>query len=325
MKGQRVWGLLFMLLTTGLVICSASDAADTSIKWSFGSVYAADHAYSKSDKAFAAEVKKASNGQINIDYYENGQLGSEREMLEATRAGGQQLTQTSPGMLATLYPRVGTLELPYLFRDRDHYYKSMGVALSILGEELAVKTGLRVVTWRERAPRELTTKIPVTKLDDIKGLKIRVSEVPVRVALWKALGTNPTPLPMTEVYTSLATGAIDAQENPLDTIYSAKLHEQQKYITLTDHMREISLIMVNDKAWKTLSPAQQKLLRDAADKSSEMANKLVQEDEQICATKLKAAGIAINTIDKRPFMDRAMTIWPQFGEKDIYERIQAIK
>jgi len=325
MKAQRLFGLLAILLAIGMASPAASYAAEQSVKWSFGSVYSADHAYTKSDKFFAQEVKKASNGQISIDYFENGQLGSEREMLEATRAGGQQLTQTSPGMLATLLPRVGTLELPYLFRDRDHYYKSMGVALSLLGEDLAAKTGLRVVTWRERAPRELTTKMPVTKLDDIKGLKIRVSEVPVRVALWKAFGTNPTPLPMTEVYTSLATGAIDAQENPLDTIYSFKLHEQQKYITLTDHMREISLIMVNEKAWNTLTPAQQKLIREAADRSSEMANKLVHADEEACATKLKALGIRIDTIDKRPFMERAMTIWPQFGEKEIYERIQAIK
>ena len=111
-------------------------------------------------------------------------------------------------------------------------------------------------------------------------MKIRVAEVPVRVALWKAFGTNPTPLPMTEVYTSLATGAIDAEENPLDTIYSAKLHEQQKYVTLTDHMREISLIMVNEKTWKALTPAQQKLIREAADRSSEMANKLVHEQSR---------------------------------------------
>jgi tripartite ATP-independent transporter DctP family solute receptor len=316
---------LAVLLGMGLASSGASHAADKPVKWTFGDVYAADHAYTKSDKSFVEDVKKASNGQISIDYYENGQLGSEREMLEATRAGGQQLAQTSPGTLATLSPRVGTLELPYLFRDRDHYYKSMGVALSLLGEDLVAQTGLRVLTWRERTPRELTTNIPVTKLEDIKGLKIRVAEVPVRVALWKALGTNPTPLPMTEVYTSLATGAIDAQENPLDTIYSAKLYEQQKYVTLTDHMREIILILVNEKAWKALTPAQQKLIREAADRSSEMANKLVHEDEQGCATKLKAAGIKINTIDKRPFMERAMTIWPQFGEKEIYERIQAIK
>ena len=171
MNARKLCGVLAVLLGMGLGSSGASHAADQPVKWSFGSVYAADHAYTKSDKAFAEEVKKATNGQIGIDYFENGQLGSEREMLEATRAGGQQLTQTSPGTLAALSPRVGTLELPYLFRDRDHYYKSMGVALSLLGEDLVAKTGLRVLTWRERAPRELTTNIPVTKHRGHQGVE----------------------------------------------------------------------------------------------------------------------------------------------------------
>lgn len=319
---QRVSVVLMLVV---LALSSVALAKDKPIKLIFGSVYAVDHIYTKTDNYFKELVEKASNGQILVDYYPAGQLGSEREMLEATKTGAQQITQTTPGTLATLYPKAGSLELPYLFRDRDHYYKSMDLAMSLLGDDMAAKTGLRVVSWRERAPRHLTTNFPVTKLEDIKGLKIRVPEVPVRVAFWKALGANPIPLPMNEVYTALATGVIHAQENPLDTIYAFKLYEQQKYITLTEHMREISLIVMNEQTWKSLSSAQKKIITDAAKKSAEMANKEVHQAEEDLYKKLQELGVKINTIDKEPFMEKARTIWAQFGDKEIYEKIEAIK
>jgi len=311
---------LLALALTGTVFAKAKP-----IKLVFGDVYAEGQAYTKADIYFKELVEKESKGEIEIDYFPAGQLGSEREMLEATKSGAQQLTQTTTGMMGTLYPKITTLELPYLFRDRNHYYKSVDLGLSLMGDEITQKSGLKILFWRERAPRELTAKKPVKTLDDIKGLKIRVSEVPLRVALWRAFGTNPSPLPMGEVYTSLATGAIDAQENPLDTIFGFKLYEQQKYVILTDHMREICLIAINNQTWNSLSPEQQKILMNAGRKSVAYSNKLVQQDEKECRQKMEKLGVKFITIDKKPFIEKAKTIWSQFGDKEIYEKIEAIK
>jgi tripartite ATP-independent transporter DctP family solute receptor len=322
---HNVKNLCVGMLLLVLVFTCTVFAKPKPIKLVFGDVYATGQAYTKADINFKELVEKESKGELEIDYFPAGQLGSEREMLEATKSGAQQITQTTTGMLATLYPKIGTLELPYLFRDRNHYYKSVDLGLSLMGDDLSKKSGLKILFWRERAPRELTTKKPVKTLADIKGLKIRVSEVPLRVALWRALGTNPSPLPMGDVYTSLATGAIDAQENPLDTTFGFKLYEQQKYVILTDHMREICLIAINNKTWDALSPAHQKILMNAGRKSVAFSNKLVQQDEKKCRKQMEKLGVKFITINKKPFIEKAKTIWSQFGDKDIYEKIEAIK
>jgi tripartite ATP-independent transporter DctP family solute receptor len=321
-KTKKLCLVMFLLM---LVFSCGALADDKPIKLVFGDVYAVGQAYTKADQYFKELVQKNSHGKLVIDYFPAGQLGSEREMLEATKAGAQHITQTTTGMFGTLYPKIGTLELPYLFRDRNHYYKSVDVGLSLMGEDLAKVSGLKILFWRERAPRELTTKKPVRNLDDIKGLKIRVSEVPVRVALWRALGTSPSPLPMGDVYTSLATGAIDAQENPLDTIYGFKLYEQQKYVILTDHMREICLIAINKKTWDRLSPKYQKVLLKSGRESAVYSNRLVQNEEKKCRKLLEKQGMKFLTIDKRPFIKKAKAIWNRFGDEDIYQKIEAVK
>jgi tripartite ATP-independent transporter DctP family solute receptor len=279
----------FALIVTAICLATSSllfagggqENAEKPVKLVYGNVYAPDHFYAKADLHLKEELEKDSNGALTLDYFPASQLGSEQEMLQATRTGGQQICQTTPGMLATFYPKIATLELPYMFRDQDHYFKSLAQMSSLIDEkEFVDKTGLRILTARARAPRQLTTKFPVNKLEDIKGIKIRVSEVPIRMALWRALGTIPTPLPMGDVYTALATGTIDAQENPLDTIHSASLYEQQKYVALTSHMREIQTLMINKDVWENLTESQREILGSAAAKSASMANKFVMDADK---------------------------------------------
>jgi len=322
---RRLSRILLIVAAIATIMSLSVSAAPKPINLVFGSVYAAQHEYSRADMYFKELVEKGTNGEVRVDYYPAGQLGSEREMLEATISGAQAMLQTTPGTLATLFPKIGTLELPYLFRDREHYYKALNQVFPEINNELVKVTGLRVIFWRERSPRHLSCNIPVKSLNDIKGLKIRVSEVPLRVALWRALGTNPIALPMNEVYSSLATGIINAQENPLDTFYSAKIYEQQKYIILTEHMREVSCIVINEKVWKSLSPEHQKVILEAGQKSSDMANQLVYQADIDLRGTLRDLGVTILEIDQTEFAERAKTIWNDFGDKALYELIQSIE
>jgi tripartite ATP-independent transporter DctP family solute receptor len=318
---------LVLVMVLVLVIVSCTTFAQVKpIRLVYGNVYAPEHFYSKADLYFKELVEKNSKGKILIDYFPASQLGSEQEMLQATRSGGQQICQTTPGMLATFLPKLATLELPYLFRDQEHYLKVLSKGSSLIDQkEMGDKTNLRLLACRARAPRQLTTKFPVNKLNDIKGIKIRVSEVPLRVALWKALGTIPTPLPMGDVYTALATGTIDAQENPLDTIYSFNLFEQQKYIALTYHMREIQTVMINNKTWNSLTSSQKKILTAAINKSANMANKFVFDGEREYHDKLLQKGVKFTEPALEGFSQKAKTIWSQFGDKELINKVEAIK
>jgi tripartite ATP-independent transporter DctP family solute receptor len=317
---------LFLVIALILLMVSCTSfAAVKPIKLVFGNLFAADSAYTKADIYFKELVEKNSKGRIVIDYFPGAQLGSEQEMLQATKAGAQQICHTTPGMLAVYLPKLATLELPYLFRDQQHYLKGLSKGFLINQEEIAAKTGMYVFSWRALTPRQLSTKFPVNKLEDIKGLKIRVAEVPVRMALWKALGTIPTPIPMGDVYTALATGTIDAQENPIDIFYSFNLFEQQKYVALTNHIRGMITLMINKKSWDSLTVAQRKILNDAQRKSADKLNKYLFKSEKDYNKKLLKKGVKFTEPDLGPFIQKAKTIWGQYGDTKLIKRIEAIK
>lgn len=313
------------IVVLSVLILSVSVFAATPITLTFGDVYAQGNPYTKADEYFVHLVDTLSNGELKIDFYPAQQLGSEREMFEATISGAQDITQTSTGTLATLYLPMTTLELPYIFPDQESYYKIADEIFIKYRDEIIKNTGLHILCWRERAPRHLTTKISVESLNDIQGLSIRVSEVPIRMAYWKALGTNPIPIAWSEVYTSLATGVIDAQENPLDSTYSAKLYEQQKYVTLTGHMHEIVVIMINNDKWESLSLEHQGILTEAGYRSSVYSNMLINKGIEEYKQILIEKGMIFNTINKEPFIKVAKQVWEKYGDKEILKQIQSIK
>jgi tripartite ATP-independent transporter DctP family solute receptor len=317
---------LVMVLILVFVNCTTFAAVKKPIKLVFGHVFPAEHFFVKSDHYFKELVEKNSKGKILIDYYPASQLGGGPEMMQATRSGAQQLDILSPEDLAQYWQKIGTLGLPYLFRDQAHHIKVAQRLTSLINQdELAAKTGMRVLSVRIRAPRQLTTKFPVNKLDDIKGIKIRVPGTPLMVALWKAFGTIPTSMSAEDIYTALATGVIDAQENPLPDIYTRKLYEQVKYCALTGHKRDLAMLVINEKCWRSLAAKQRKIIKNAAVKSAKMGCKDAIENENKYYKLLVKAGMKFTKPDVNPFMEKAKTVWSQFGDKGMLEKVEAIK
>jgi tripartite ATP-independent transporter DctP family solute receptor len=317
--------VLAMVLILVVVSCT-SFAAVKPVKLVFGHVYTADHFYCKSDLYFKQLVEKNTKGQVIIDYFPACQLGSEQEELQATRTGSQQMFIASLGNLTQYWPKMGTFALPYLFRDDAHQLKVVKKLTSLISQdEFAAKTGMRILGVRIRAPRHLTTKFPVNKLGDIKGLKIRVPENQLFLSLWRTLGAVPTVVPMADTYTALATGTVDAQENPFDSIYTWKMYEVQKYCILTAHSRDITLTVINNACWNSLTKTQKKIIQAAADKSSEMGIKDCKGADEEYYKLLVKAGMKFIKPDMTSFREKAKTIWSQFGDKELIEKIEAIK
>jgi tripartite ATP-independent transporter DctP family solute receptor len=317
--------ILVMVLILVVVSCTTF-AAVKPVKLVFGSVFAVDHYYVKGDLYFKELVEKNSKGKIIIDYYPANQLGGLAEMLQATRTGAQQIGMGSVGALATYWSKLGTFDLPYLFRNQEHYAKVVKGLTSIINQdELVAKTGMRILSVRQSAARHLTTKFPVNKVEDIKGIKIRVGENAISQALWKALGTIPTVIPPADIYTAVATGTVDAQENPLATIYSLKLYEQVKYCALTAHSQTIEPTWINNNCWKKLTRTQRKILTDAAAKSAEMISKAAVEDEEKYKQLLEKEGMKFTKPNLAPFREKAKTMWGKFADKELIEKIEAVK
>jgi tripartite ATP-independent transporter DctP family solute receptor len=318
--------LLAMVLVLVVVSCTTF-AAVKPIKIIYGHVWPADHYYLKGDQYFKELVEKNSKGQILVDIFPGSQLGGAAEGLQATRNGAQQMTQSGlGGFISRLVPKLAVFEMPYMYRDDTHAAKVIDKFNSLIKpEELAAKTGVRVLGIKTSTLRHLTSKVPVNKLEDLKGMKIRVGENAMLIAYWKSLGMVPTAIPTADVYTALATGTVDAVENSFSGIYASKWHEQQKYCAQIGYMRGFYAMIINDNFWNKLTKKQQKILADAGKKCTQLMIKANEENDEEYYQLLSKAGMKFTKPDTAPFREKSKSIWSQFGDKELIKKIQAIK
>lgn len=217
---------------------------------------------------FAELVEKKSGGKLKVQVYPGGALGSDQANVSALQGGTLEMAAMNSGIFASLEKEFAIYDFPFLFgTPKEADYVVDGPFGQNLHKKLEAK-GLVGLGYYELGFRELTnSKRPIRKVEDIAGLKLRVIPNPINVDWVKALGANPTPLPFPELYAALEQKAVDGQENPVATIKGAKLYEVQKYLTLTNHQYNPQSIVVSKKFWDTLSPADQKVLREAAQES----------------------------------------------------------
>ena len=293
--------------------------------------------YHKGSVKFAELMKERTNGAVDVQVFQNSQLGSEKDMVEQVKNGVIQMAVTSAGMLASFdgWGSAAVLSMPYIIKgdtDEDQFPVLTKLARGPIMQEVADKaakaSGMRTLDqgwWY--GTRNLTTKSKqVTKVDDIKGLKILTPDAPVQKLAMAALGASVTPMAVAELYSALQMGVVEGQENPLNTIYTSKYYEVQKYLALTGHMSQNMEVPINEKFFQSLTPEQQKVViqaaYDAGDYQSDIQLKMNKQNLQ----DLKDKGIIVSTVDKKEFADKTKDAWkefePLFG-KDLYDKMVA--
>jgi len=216
---------------------------------------------------FKSEVESNSNGQIKVDIFPNGVLGKEAETMVQVKSGVVQSFISSSGGMAQFYPLIDVTNMPFAFSSYNVGYK---VYDGDFGKELAAdiekKAGFKVLGFGESGGflRITNGKHPIKSPADMKGIKLRTMALPLHQAIVKALGASPTTVAWAEVYTSLQTGVVDGQMNPISIIAMAKFQEVQKYITLTNHLYAPYVWVMNPKFYASLSPDLQNVVDDAA-------------------------------------------------------------
>lgn len=216
---------------------------------------------------FKNEVEANSNGQIKVEIYPNGVLGKEAETMVQVKSGVVQSFISSSGGMAQFYPLIDVTNMPFAFSSYNVGYK---VYDGPFGKELAAdiekKAGFKVLGFGESGGFFAITnaKKPIKSPADMKGIKLRTMTLPLHQAIVKALGASPTTVAWAEVYTSLQTGVVDGQMNPISIIAMAKFQEVQKYITLTNHLYAPYVWVMNPKFYAGLTPELQKVVDDAA-------------------------------------------------------------
>ena len=227
------------------------------------------HISHKTAEMFADMVSKGTNGQYAIDIRPASQLFNLRTSAEALQLGTLDFCWTDLGTLANWQPQFGFTSVPFLFNDYDHVKKVLQgpVGQQVVGDVKST-LGIEILQLGASGFRIFCSKKEIKSADDVRGIKLRVPEIPVYVEMARALGTNPTPIPAGEIYTALQTGVIDAFEGPADFVQTGKQYEVAKFVTRTHHIFTEVSMMSSVKRMAALPANVQKVIRDAAVEST---------------------------------------------------------
>jgi len=322
-----ITSLLFLAIT---VITILPVQAKTKLK--LATLAPSHHAYTMGAEYFARLVKEGTNGAVIIKVYGGGQLGKgERELLEGLQLGIIDLAVTSTGPISNFSEDMGVIDLPFLFTSNEHVDKVLDGPIGQRLLDGLEKAKIKGLSFFENGFRNFTnSKRPLLKPEDFKGLKFRTMENPVHLASVRQLGAQAVPMSWGETYTSLQTGVIDGQENPIAVIYAFKLSEVQKYLSLTGHFYSPAPLTMSLRKFKALKPEFQKIFQDAALKSSVYARELIRDNEVKQLEDLKAQGMEISEVDKSIFIKAMSPVYDKFCRKhptwkDVLKQIRATK
>ncbi|MEY4752782.1 MAG: hypothetical protein RJA44_457 [Pseudomonadota bacterium] len=248
-------------------------------------------------KFYAEQVEKASGGKLRIRAIGAAALGPDTQMQQALIGGAQEMMVGSTATLVGITKEMALWDTPFLFNSAK---EADTILDGPIGEKVKAKLeekGLVGLVYWENGFRNLTnSKRPVQKAEDLGGIKLRVMQNNVYLDSFKSLGANAVPLPFSELFSALETGAVDGQENPYNTILSSKFYEVQKYLTVTNHVYSPWIITVSKKWWDGLSKDEQKILRDAALASRDFERKDTREEAGRALADLKTKGMQINEL-----------------------------
>ena len=281
------------------------DPATRTYVLKFGHLANEDHIWHESALKLAELVKARSKGRLEIKVYPNEQLGKELDMINGMR--GQTVDMTITGESLQNWTSVaGLCAVPYAIRDSNHLANVAGGDIGQAIEQQIIDTvGIRPIAWFERGARNLTSNRPVKTPDDLKGMILRVPNVPLFVKTWASLGAKPTPMAFSEVFTALQQGTIQAQENPFALISSAGFYEVQKYCNLTEHVIGWIYVTVGEKQFQALPSDLQTILLEAARDMHVFHQARFKQTQEALAKALQEKGMTFVTADKEAFKARA--------------------
>lgn len=249
-------------------------------------------------------LSELSGGRLQMQIYPSGVLGSEVQCIEQLQSGQLAMSKTSTAAMETFIPELGVFGVPYIFRDREHFWDVLDGPIGRDLLEVGSPTGLLGLCYYDAGSRNFySTEKPIRSPKDLVGMKIRVQNSPMAIALIEAMGGSPTPISWGELYSALAQGVVDGAENNPPSFDSSRHYEVSKYFTPDAHTRVPDLLMVGSKVWASLSPEEQGWLQQAADESSVFQRELWAVKTKESLAKVEAAGVEIVDCDPAEFQE----------------------
>ena len=315
-----------LALATALAIPAAAHA----VELSSADIQPDDYPTVTAVRYMADLVKERTNGKTTIKVFSGSAVGSENDLLEKVKLGAVTMARVSSASLHNICQVTRVPALPFLFKSVDQQHKVLD---SDIGEQIlksCEKAGFVGLAWYDSGARSTYTRNkPLRTLADAKGMKIRVQQSDLSVAMVEAMGANAMPMPMGEVYTALKTGLVDAAENNFPTYESAHHYEVAKFYSLSDHTMTPEILVFSKRQWDKLSPEDQKVIRQAAKDSVPYMRKEWAEREEKSRKAVELAGVQVIETDRAPFQTAMKPVYDRFVTspemKSLVTRIQAVQ
>ncbi|MDO4228703.1 MAG: TRAP transporter substrate-binding protein [Capnocytophaga sp.] len=318
------YSIWFVLLLSMIMGCKRESQTKT---LTFAHNLPTSHPVHKGVEVFKAHLEHISGGKLSIQIYANGQLGTEREVLELLQIGSISMTKVSSSAISNFVPEYLIFGIPYLFEDKDHFFRTLE---GNIGEELLAKGHhywLHGLCFYDAGSRSFYTKSKFIKTpEDLKNMKIRVMGDKMSVAMVKSLGGSPTPMAFGELYTALQQGVVDGAENNAPSFVTSVHYEICKYYTLDEHSYMPDVVIIGTKFLEKLSPQEQEWVFEAAKVSAQKQKEFWQQAEQESMEVLKAAQVQFFYPEKEAFSTKTDFLKNEFfKDKKMVQLIEDIE
>jgi len=290
-------------------------AANAQIEIKLGHVGEPGSLFQASAEEFAKRANAKLGAKAKVVVFGSSQLGGDKEMIQKIKLGTLDMAVHSTVMSSEV-DLFGIFEMPYIVKDRQHMGRIEREIFWPKLEPEANKKGLAVLAVWENGVRHITnSKRPIRAPADLQGIKLRVPEGKWRVKMFQAYGANPSPMKFSELFTALQTGVMDGQENPLTQIFSAKLHEAQKFLSMSGHVYTPAYLTVGSRKWEKLPADIRQTLEDTARATQAYVYETARKQEGELLARLKQSGIQVNEVDKSAFIAASKATYQAFGKE----------
>jgi tripartite ATP-independent transporter DctP family solute receptor len=264
---------------------------------------------------FKEEVEKRTNGEVVVQVFPSGQLGSLREMLEGVQMGNLDFVVAVSSFVATFCPDVYIFDMPALFDNNEHAYRAMD---GKLGDHLNAKletVGILSLGWFQHGFRNISSNKDIKTVDDLKGVRLRIMPSNIFRDIFLALGADPVPMNWEELFTALQQGTVDGQENPYPEIFDARFYEVQKYLIETEHVFSPAILAMSPATIKKLTPAQLTAIKEAG-KIAVAEERIISNTrvESVKKSLVEEHGMQFRALDKKAMREKVKSVYDKYPE-----------
>lgn len=325
-RGKKVVLLLFVILImVSFIGCRGGNSSDVAgenggdvsgekVVIKYGHSYPTGHPHYRAAEDFKQFVEEESGGALEIQLYPDSQLGNQRETIEGTQSGSIEMVVQSVAFVNSFVPDFQVLDLPFLFETEEKVWEVLNGPAGDKLLEKVEEVGLIGLGWTGTGFLQITNdkNIEVHSPEDLKGLKVRIMQSPIKQAQYETWGANPIAISLSELYNALQQGTVDGQENDLITIDTQKYYEVQSNMSVSDHAYLVMLIMANQDWFNNLTTEQQEIIKNGVDLMVENHAQYLAEDEPTLLQKIEDGGVEIYTLtpeEREAFRVASEPVW----------------